>query len=102
MDGQLTLGLGFECLAKAVYACPCRHGPPAVALGPGRTLIRPACACFGAQEFNITAVGKDDKLDMALKGSYVAAKYTVVASLAQSGKVCWNLCWQPARPGWSD
>lgn len=47
-------------------------------------------------------MGKDDKLDMALKGSYVAAKYTVVASLAQSGKVCWNPCWQPARPGWSD
>ncbi len=32
-------------------------------------------------------MGKDDKLDMALKGSYAAAKYSVVAILAQSGKV---------------
>ncbi len=35
----------------------------------------------------MSAVGKDDKLDMALKGAYAANKYSVTASLAQSGKV---------------
>lgn len=35
----------------------------------------------------MAAVGKDDKLEMALKGAYAADKYTVSAMLAQSGKV---------------
>lgn len=35
----------------------------------------------------MNAVGKDDKLDMALKGAYTANKYSVTATLAQSGKV---------------
>ena len=35
----------------------------------------------------MNAVGKDDKLDMALKGAYAANKYSVTATLAQSGKV---------------
>ena len=43
------------------------------------------------QEFTVNAVGKDDKLDMALKTAYAANKYNVVATLAQSGKV-----WQAA------
>lgn len=39
------------------------------------------------QDFTVNAVGKDDKLDMALKGAYAANKYSVVATLAQTGKV---------------
>lgn len=35
----------------------------------------------------MNAVGKDDKLDMALKGAYAANKYSVVATLSQTGKV---------------
>ena len=35
----------------------------------------------------MNAVGKDDKLEMALKGAYAAKNYSVVTTLAQSGKV---------------
>lgn len=52
-----------------------RLAPPAA--GPGCPL----------QDFTVNAVGKDDKLDMALKGAYSANKYSVVATLAQTGKV---------------
>lgn len=66
----------------------------------GRTSAA-VCALPGEQEFNISAVGKDDKLDMALKGSYAAAKYSVVATLAQSGKVrsCVPVCGQGGPDG---
>lgn len=53
---------------------------------------RPAscCACRGRlQDFSVTAVGKDDKLEMALKAAYAANKYNVVATMGQSGKVRW-------------
>ncbi|KAL4434099.1 hypothetical protein ABPG75_000540 [Micractinium tetrahymenae] len=50
-------------------------------------------------EFAITAVGKDDKLDMALKGSYAAAKYSVVATLAQSGKLQLASTYKELVPG---
>lgn len=50
-------------------------------------------------EFNISAVGKDDKLDMALKGSYAAAKYSVVATLAQSGKLQLASTYKELVPG---
>jgi hypothetical protein len=39
------------------------------------------------QEFTVNAVGKGDKLDMALKGAYNADKYSVIATLGQAGKV---------------
>lgn len=39
------------------------------------------------QEFTVNAVGKDDKLEMALKGAYSAKNYSVITTLAQSGKV---------------
>lgn len=35
----------------------------------------------------MNAVGKGDKLDMALKGAYNADKYSVIATLGQAGKV---------------
>jgi hypothetical protein len=42
----------------------------------------------------VNAVGKDDKLEMALKGAYAAKNYSVVTTLAQSGKV------RPAAAAW--
>lgn len=58
-------------------------GPVCAPCPPKRCPHAPTCL----QEFTVNAVGKDDKLEMALKGAYAANKYSVTATLAQSGKV---------------
>jgi hypothetical protein len=50
-------------------------------------------------EFTVNAVGKDDKLDMALKGAYAANKYNVTATLAQSGKLAVAVAYKELVPG---
>ena len=39
------------------------------------------------QNFAVTAVKKDGSLDMALKSTYSAPKYTIVSTISQAGKV---------------
>lgn len=50
-------------------------------------------------EFTVNAVGKDDKLEMALKGAYAANKYSVTATLAQSGKLAVAVGYKELVPG---
>lgn len=50
-------------------------------------------------EFNVSAVGKEDKVEMALKGTYVGPKYTVVSTLAQSGKLAVAASYKELAPG---
>ena len=68
---------------------PCDGGVAAAPRGPSVPVhaqpVPPCPICL--QEFTVNAVGKDDKLEMALKGAYAANKYSVTATLAQSGKV---------------
>lgn len=46
-----------------------------------------ACRRCPRQQFAVTATKRDGALDMGLKSTYTAAKYTVVSTMNQSGKV---------------
>lgn len=50
-------------------------------------------------DFSVTAVGKDDKLEMALKAAYAANKYNVVATMGQSGKLAVAVSYKELAPG---
>lgn len=50
-------------------------------------------------EFTVNAVGKDDKLEMALKGAYSAKNYSVITTLAQSGKLGVAVSYKELAPG---
>ena len=49
------------------------------------------------QTFAVTALQRDNALDMALKTTYTAPKYSLIGTISQAGKVCWGA--SSAGPG---
>lgn len=74
-------------LSTARRQAACNPEPQSYCCAPALKVLFPTPCAPAQQNVVMTATKKDGALDMALKSTYTAPKYTLVSTFSQAGKV---------------